>query len=270
MADVSSPFGTYALTGAAAQALRWAQAMPGNWIGRRAALLLRRRAKSQAIVDASAEGLKWRIYLRDNVSERNYLFMPKFFDRIERGYLRAQLKPGDIFVDIGANIGIYTQTAAALVGETGFVLAIEPNPQALDRLKFNIALNGFGHRVLIEQSCVSDAEGAVELSLDDSNLGGSSLVAARSERRISVAAYPLLTIIQKYQLPRIDALKIDIEGAEDRALIPFFSAAPASLHPKLLLIENSAALWKGDLMAALSGAGYTLAEKTRMNLVLHK
>lgn len=272
MADVTSPFGAYALNKHEQQLLRWAQGMPAGWVGRRAALILRKAVliKDHIIVDAVVDGMKMRLYMRDNVSERKYLFMPQFFDRTERNFMRERLKPGGVFVDVGANAGIYSLAAASIVGEQGQVLAIEPNPVVLDRLKFNLSLNGFGRRTVIEQSCVSDAEGTVELMLDDTNLGGSSLVEARSDKKISVAAYPLMTILQKYQLKKVDALKIDIEGAEDRALIPFFKSAPPELHPSLLIVENSRKHWKEDVQAVLEKAGYDWLATTRMNLVFEK
>jgi FkbM family methyltransferase len=248
--------------------LRCTQGLSTGWLGRRVALGLRRLLSRRDIVDATAEGLKWRMHLHDNVSERKYLFMPKSFDLAERRLLRQYLKNGGVFVDIGANAGIYTVTAAA--GDAGCVLAIEPNPVALDRLVFNAAVNGLAHRIRLEPSCVSDAEGPVDLLLDDTNIGGSSLVAPRGQRRLRAQAYPLLAIVQKHGLPRIDALKIDIEGAEDRALMPFFATAPETLHPKLLIVENSVPLWRGDLRGALAQAGYRLHEKAYMNFIFIK
>ena len=269
MADVTSPFGTYTLNKREAQLLRWAQTMPVSWLGRRAALILRKSVliRKHVIVDAQADGLKFRLYMQDNVSERKFLFLPQFFDRYERDLMKRSLHEGSVFIDIGANAGIYTMTAAALVGETGRVLAIEPNPAVLDRLKFNMALNGFERRILVEQACVSDAEGTVDLMLDDSNLGGSSLVTDRQGHKISVPAYPLLSILKKYQLTHIDALKIDIEGAEDMALVPFLEAAPKELYPRFMILENSEKHWKKDLQGTLKAAGYFLIETTRMNLV---
>lgn len=269
MTDTHSPFGTYALNKRHAQLLHWAQSMPVSWLGRRAALLLRKMVlmSEHAAVDAVAEGLKFRLYMRDNVSERKFLFMPQFFDRYERALMKRELHAGFTFVDIGANAGIYTMTAASCVGDTGRVLAIEPNPAVLDRLKYNMALNGFEHRVILEQSCVGDAEGVVELTLDDTNLGGTSLVNERSAHKISAACYPLLSILQKYGIARIDGLKIDIEGAEDIALIPFLKTAPPEMLPPFMIVENSAADWKQDLKGALGASGYSLAETTRMNMV---
>ncbi|MBU6474335.1 MAG: FkbM family methyltransferase [Alphaproteobacteria bacterium] len=267
--DVEKPFGAYALAGRRRQLLRWAQSAPAGWLGRRAALILRKAVLSNGpdIVDATVEGLKYRLYTRDNVSERKFLFMPQFFDPYERARLKQTLFDGGVFVDIGANAGIYTLAAAPHVGAAGKVLAVEPNPAVLERLKFNIALNGFQGRVTVAPVGVSDAEGSFDLVLDDSNLGGSSLVAARGANRITVECRTLRALLAQYGLEKIDALKIDIEGAEDKALAPFFREAPEALHSKLLILENSPAAWKIDLPALLKDKGYALEKTTHMNQV---
>jgi len=267
--DLQKPFGTYVLNKHQGQLLHWAQSMPLGWLGRRAALILRKAvlAQGQPIIDSIVDGLKLRLYMRDNVSERKFLFMPQFCDPYERSLLKERLAEGSIFVDVGANAGVYTLTAAALVGASGKVLSIEPNPVVLERLSFNAALNGFEKRIICEQAGVSDTEGSFDMTLDDSNLGGSSLVAERSSHKITVACQKLLSIVQKHQLPKIDAIKIDIEGAEDKALIPFLAEAPQQLYPKLIILENSPNDWKQDLPAALKKAGYTLQKTTRMNQV---
>lgn len=265
--DIQSSFGTHALAPVAGCFLRWAQSMPVSWLGRRGALFLRKAVllAGQGVVDAVVDGLKLRLYMRDNVSERKFLFMPQFFDKSERDLLKRSLKTGDVFVDIGANAGIYTMTAAALVGAEGRVLSIEPNPLVLDRLRFNAGLNGFGSRVMTEQAAVSDEAGQFDLVLDASNLGGSSLVAARSDRKIVVQCHRLTDILAKHGVTRIAALKIDIEGAEDKALIPFLRDAPRETLPRHIILENSG--WQQDLKGALARAGYSLAETTRMNMI---
>jgi FkbM family methyltransferase len=267
--DTEKNFGAYALNKHQSRLLRLAQAAPASWLGRRMALILRKAVllRGPSIIDAVVDGLKLRLYTKDNVSERKFLFMPQFFDPYERGLLKKNLKPGGVFVDVGANAGIYSLTAALLVGGSGKVISIEPNPAVLDRLKFNAALNGFEKRIISEQSGVSSGEGSFDLALDEGNLGGSSLVAQRSARKISVRCYKLLSIVQKYRLQKIDALKIDIEGAEDRALVPFFKEAPRGLYPKILILENSPGDWKEDLPAVLRISGYRLLKTTRMNQV---
>lgn len=269
MTDRTSPFGAYAPTAMQEMFLKRAQSMPVSWVGRRMALILRKAVLTGglAVADVTVEGLKFRLYLKDNVSERKFLFMPQFFDRYERDLLRARLRPGDFFVDVGANAGIYSMTAAAIVGASGHVLAIEPNPAVLDRLLFNARINGFERIVAADQSGVSDVAGQFDLVLDESNLGGSSLVAARSDKSISVPCFTLQDIVERHGFPRIDAMKMDIEGAEDRALIPFLERAPRVLLPRVLILENSVKDWRLDLPAALKQAGYRLLQETRMNLV---
>lgn len=271
-ADITSPFGTYALHGWRQKALRMAQAMPANWWGRRAALVMRKTVLKGGpdIIDAEVEGLRFRFYMRDNVSERKYLFLPQFFDAQERALLREVLQGGGVFVDIGANAGIYSLCGASAVGGGGRVVSIEPNPAVAARLRFNLSLNGFEGRTHIEQAGVSDSAGHFDLVLDESNLGGSSLALHRSEKSIQVRCDLLQNILAARGIVRIDALKIDIEGAEDRALIPFLRHAPASLHPRVVVIENSQKDWQQDLPAAFAAAGYTLQTTTRMNLIYMK
>lgn len=263
----SSDFGRCALGGLNVCILKAAQAMPVSWLGRRLALILRKLVLLQKmdIVDATVDGLKLRLHLKDNVSERKFLFMPQFFDTEERKLLKTMLRPHDVFIDIGANAGIYSLTAAARGAK---VLAIEPNPAVLERLSFNAALNGFD--VTTEQAAVSDSAGTFDLTLDRTNLGGASLVEARSREKISVRCDTLLDILKKHWISRVTALKIDIEGAEDKALIPFFGAAPSSLHPAIIILENAKSGWRQDLPGALEKAGYALEQTTRMNMIWRK
>jgi len=69
-------------------------------------------------------------------------------------------------------------------------------------------------------------------------------------------------------IERIDALKIDIEGAEDEALCPFLAGAPTSLLPWRVVVENSDGLWTRDLRGTLTGRGYRELFRTRLNTVL--
>lgn len=267
MTDTSSIFGTYAPGFAARKLIKAAQKMPVNWFGRRGALFLRKAVLLQGykILDAKVEGLLLRLYLNDNVSERKFLFLPQFFDHVERTLMRTLLKKGDVFVDVGANAGIYTMTAAPCVGAEGRVISIEPNPAVMDRLSFNARLNKFENRVIIEQSGVSDQAGQFDLVLDHSNLGGSSLVAVRSDQKITVPCYTLLDILNKHGVTRVRGMKVDIEGAEDKALIPFFRDASPALYPEFIILEKSDKDWKQDLNAALMAAGYAKTATTRMN-----
>lgn len=262
----ATDFGKYALTGWQARLLSFAQNLPANWLGKRLALICRKLVlkNGPAIIDAEVDNIQFRLYMRDNVSERKLLFLPQFFDRFERKLLNQVLTPASTFIDIGANAGIYTLTAAA---KGARVIAIEPNPVVLERLQFNLAANQLSHLVSTIQKGVSDQTGSFALTLDTSNLGGSSLVSDRCGPSLTIECVLLLTILQEQGVTQIDALKIDIEGAEDRALLPFFNTADLSLYPKIIIIENSESQWQQDLPGMLQHKGYQRIQRTRMNSV---
>src|SRR6187402_230919 len=74
--------------------------------------------------------------------------------------LRAFLAPGDVFVDVGANIGYDTVLAASLVGERGLVLSFEPSPRIRSRLERNVTLNRLT-QVRVHAEAVTSAAGVV-------------------------------------------------------------------------------------------------------------
>jgi FkbM family methyltransferase len=270
----SPPFGHYRLTGLDAALLRAAQRMPRTWAGRRAALALRRVVlrSTPPTVDAEVEGLKLRLYPEGNVCERKFLFMPRFFDPDERALIDAELPADGVFVDVGANVGLYTLWAARRLGEKGRVLALEPNPVVFARLVYNLALNGLEDRVTALQCGAADREGAFDLHLDPTNLGGGSLTpeAGLEGEVIRVPCRPLLALLAEHRLERVDMLKIDVEGAEEQVLPPFLKAAPADRHPHTVIMEDSTRRWGGDLIAEMEALGYRVACRTRMNFILRK
>jgi hypothetical protein len=79
----------------------------------------------------------------------------------------------------------------------------------------------------------------------------------------------LQRVIEDAGVARVDALKIDIEGFEDRALIPFFKDAPQSLWPRVVVIEHlSRNEWLEDCIADMRARGYAETGKTRSNTLL--
>lgn len=269
MNEITLPFGSFLLKGYRRHLLLWAQSLPGNWIGRRLSLILRRITllKKTPIIDAEVNGLNLRFYMLDNIAERKFLFMPNFFDSYEFSFLKNQLNLGDTFIDVGANAGIYTLMAALAVGVKGTILAIEPNPLLVERLCFNLSNNNLKDRVIINQVGVHDTEKTLNLFIDKSNLGGSSLFHSDLKNKLIVRCRTLLQILQHNKIKKIDALKIDIEGLEDKALLPFFSTAPMALYPRVMIIENNPQQWDTDLVGGLKSASYKLLRTTRLNQI---
>ena len=100
-------------------------------------------ARLSSEYDVEVDGLKLRCRVNDNYTEQMALERNGHTNRIAIDVITKDLKPGDVFVDVGANCGLFAVFAARKVGPTGRVIAIEPLPAMLERLRFNIAANGF-------------------------------------------------------------------------------------------------------------------------------
>jgi FkbM family methyltransferase len=275
----AEPFGTFSPTGMAARLLGFAQHAPRNPLGKQLASIARGlylwRAPSPA--DVTVGELRLRCHLTDNTCERKFVFTPWRFDPRELAAI-AEVMPRDgVFIDVGANVGIYSLCVATRLGSRGRVVAFEPCEAAYRRLSFNIGATRAGREAWprIDALCagIADEEGTRELAIDGGNLGGSSIAAAArfsnagTTSCVSIRCRPLLAALRDLDIARIDALKIDIEGAEDLALCPFLGAAPAGLLPRRIVLENSDALWKRDLRGALAARSYQPLLRTRLNSV---
>jgi FkbM family methyltransferase len=134
--------------------------------------------------------------------------------------LREHLSSGATFIDIGANVGIYSLRLAPVVGPAGHVIAVEPNPESVQRLQTNIAASDAGVVKIAPVAC-SDSESSLDLFVaPNSNTGETSLSKANAsqegavEHTYKVRARPLDDIIRESGVARADAIKIDVEGAE--------------------------------------------------------
>jgi FkbM family methyltransferase len=214
-------------------------------------------------IDASLAGQPFRFDIRANSTDRQALIRPSY-NAQEFEFLLAGLGAGSTYVDIGANSGFFVVKIAAARKAQCRILAIEPNPAILPSLRLNVA--SAGDSVTIVDCAVGAEEGIARFHSSASNLGESSF-AANGE--IEVPVRPLLAIVTTAGLDRIDALKIDVEGFEDQALLPFFAQAPRQLWPRRIVMEFTAAgHWKQDCLTQLLGYGYRETGRTRGNTLL--
>ena len=274
-----APYGSHPPRGFARMMLALTRRLPPNWLGLRTSMPLRRMAidwLGEEPVDTTVWNARVRLYPSRNSCEKNALFTPQMLDVIERGELADALDRrlaeagGFTFIDIGANVGLYSLFVAARGGPRTRILAIEPQPGIVERLRFNLEANaGFEFTVL--PIAVADREGEIDLVIDPRDSGGTHLgvgrPAASGAETVCVRCRPLLAILREAAIAAIDAMKIDIEGAEDLALAPFLEAAPQALLPRLLLIEVRPADWGVDLSALLRRRGYIIATRSRHNAV---
>lgn len=143
---------------------------------------------------------------------RNAFYINDEYEPEVTAKLRALLKPGMTFCDVGANLGVMTLLAARLVGPGGRVFSFEPFPENAAILRENVAMNGFKNVTVVE-AAVSERNGEAELHL--SNFCGCHSLAdkamAESGNKITVKTVRLDSVSG---LDRIDLLKTDTEGTE--------------------------------------------------------
>jgi len=220
-------------------------------------------------LDVRYQGAAFRFYHRTSATERGALLNPDY-NIEELDFLRAHTPCGGTFLDVGANAGTYALPMARHVGARGRVIAVEPHPVMVARLTFNRDASGAGN-VTIVAVAAGDADGELMIETDHENFGASHVYpdpSARSDA-IPVPAMRLLRILQDHAVENVDALKIDVEGYEDRVLIGFFRDAPQSLWPRAVAIEHlERDQWADDCLADMLARGYSEAGKTRSNTLL--
>jgi FkbM family methyltransferase len=256
--------------------------MPDNWAGLKLAMALRRlvmmRMATTVALDVERWRLRMRLHPRDNGCEKNLLFTPQMYEPPERDELAREIagvagRPF-VFVDIGANVGLFSLFVAA-TARTARILAIEPEPGNFARLAFNIAANP-GLPITPLALALGETESTAVIMLNARDRGGTRMVAGGTGAGgiraggVEVRCRPLASVVTDAGLTGIDALKIDVEGAEDKVLVPFFRDAPAALWPGLIVIEDSSAEWSSDLFALLASKGYAVSSRTRQNVMLRR
>src|SRR3984893_7725878 len=251
--------------------------LPDSWAGSRLAILLRRAvtmrlAYPDGALDVERWGLRMRLHPRDNGCEKNLLFTPRMYEPEELAELESDIARAKAnarpftFVDIGANVGLFSLFVASCAGQQARILAIEPEPGNLRRLEFNIRANP-GVPITVIPKALSDEAGVVAVELDRRDRGGTRTKkidqAGESTGTVRVPSQTLLDVLAGEGSAASDALKIDVEGLEDVILAPFFRDTPPQLRPRLVIVEDSGPRWEVDLMSVMRGCGYELVALSR-------
>jgi FkbM family methyltransferase len=271
----SRPFGDFAPSGLARWVIDRTRGLPEGWAGRRLALMLRRLAMKTLKglpLDLETFGVRMRLYPYKNVCERRILFTPQYFDTDEIRILNSRIADGFTFIDVGSNVGWYALSVAREAGAVPTrILAVEPQPEIFDRLIYNIRQNP-SCTIKAVDCAVADKTGELTLFLDPLNRGEASLKIVNSSQTdaIRVPAVTMLELLSREGLTRVDAIKLDVEGAEDLVLEPFFRDAPASLYPSLFVVANVPERWQIDVVKLLKSKGYRQILETKMNLAFER
>ncbi|MGI8678596.1 MAG: FkbM family methyltransferase [Jatrophihabitans sp.] len=156
------------------------------------------------------------------------------WQRAEADVIRRVLAPGDVAVDVGANVGYLTGIMADAVGRSGRVYAFEPEPTNYAMLQRTIDANGWTQ---VRHHNVALGRGRSELSLkiDPSNWGNHSLAsdADRSGASVTVQVDSLDQLLADADLRRLKLIKVDVQGWEEHVLAG--AQAAHGVKPMLLI-----------------------------------
>lgn len=131
----------------------------------------------------------------------------------EMAFVLHALRPSDLFVDVGANVGSYTILAAAAVGSR--CISFEPDPSAFEGLTANIDANQVTARVETHRAAVGASSGIVRFSRDHDTLGH---VVPEGEIAVPFREVPIVTLDETLAGRVPAAIKIDVEGFETAVL----------------------------------------------------
>ncbi|MBU4277686.1 MAG: FkbM family methyltransferase [Proteobacteria bacterium] len=151
--------------------------------------------------------------------------------------IKKLLRPGDCFVDAGANIGLMSLVAARAVGPTGSVYSFEPEPAVHSTLKYNVELNGLAQIKTFNLALGSKREQKTIHKHVQHNRGGATLVSKENSfERIPVMVDTLDNIIAANSIEHVKLLKIDVEGWESEVLAGS-TALLASKSAPIIILE---------------------------------
>lgn len=225
--------------------------------------------RSRGSMVAHVRGFTMRLDPTDFV-DAALLFFPQLYDYRELAFLRQALSPGAVFLDIGAQLGLYALVASRAVGENGAVIAIEADPTTYHRLCHTLRANA-ANNVRALNVGVSDQEGLLRFGLAAPPLRSASSFLRAGDATIEVESKTLPTILREQNVTRVDGVKLDIEGYEYRVLHRFLEEAAPALWPRFIITEFHADMLSqagGNTLELLIRHGYRVSATVDVNSIL--
>lgn len=193
--------------------------------------------------------MKMALDLTDWMQRRTY-FTGRFYQEDLEELLSAILRPGDNFVDVGANIGLVTLHAASIIGKTGRLWAFEPNPPVFARLVQHLRMNALDTSRTFNVG-LGKRRGKLTLNLFGRHTGKASLLDHGSEiaKTVQVEVWRGEDALEELDVTRPTVFKIDVEGFE----APVLQGLGKLLHAEVALVIEISESW-------LEAAGSSAAE----------
>lgn len=278
MSDASPPFGTYSLSGWREQVRLAADNVPTSRVGMWMVSCLRKISLFGHVTGIDgpldvdvAKNVRTRLFPSSNRCEKRAYAGVHIWDGRERGCLHQAIAEATgerpfVFMDIGANVGLYSLFANASAKELGkpiTIVAVEPDTENRKRLTFNLAASGCDASV--EPIGISDRPGSGVLTSGGGNRGGIAIV--DDGEGTSVPLETLAQLIERYGFQTVDAMKVDIEGRDQAALRALMEQAPRTIWPKLLIVEVGHRT-DSPIVRQMTDYGYELRERVGINAIM--
>ena len=152
----------------------------------------------------------------DDMGITPHLILDGFWEMHVTRALLSKIRPGMTVLDIGANLGYFTLLAGRAVGDTGRVLAFEPEPRNLWYLRHNVSLAGHRWTTVVDKALWSEA-GTMKLRTEEEFCGGHSLIGGGDASLAEDRVVEVQTVTLDEALGddlTVDVIKMDAEGAE--------------------------------------------------------
>jgi FkbM family methyltransferase len=207
-------------------------------------------------------GTRLHVTTRDFV--QRYIYIYGIWEPNLTHWLSRRLSPGDVFIDVGANVGYFTLLAARLVGPSGRVVAVEASPELFAELAANLSLNSCTN-VRALNVAASDSSGRMALYRRSlGQLGETTTVRLNEDERpdFEVEAQPLSDLLSEGEILQARAIKIDVEGAEYAVIQGLVGLLPSmrdevelivEVNPELLFLQGRSA---DQIVSSLKAYGF--------------
>lgn len=203
-------------------------------------------------------GTKKFFALADDVGFTPHMLLDGYWEYWLTRHFAEVVKVGNVVIDIGANLGYYTLIAAELVGDSGRVVAIEPNPEIHEHLRNNIAVNGYARRVDARNFALALSEAKTQRGffVPTGEPKNGRLIEPHEDAQ-HLRAHGTVSQVEIGSLcpdefERIDFIKIDVEGAELQVL-EHLQPIIARFAPKIVCEVNFARGYDWQDVVALLG-----------------
>ena len=183
-------------------------------------------------------------------------------------FIESYLRCGDSFLDVGANIGLYSILAAQVIGKNGWIVAVEPDPVSANRFRENMEINHIGNYEL-HKCAASNANGSARFLVGQD---ATNHIVAANEHSGTFIQVPVRRLDELTGERSFDLMKLDVEGTELMALRGAGCLVSVPLAP-LIVFEVNGSLYRygieeTELFAYLKGFGYELGMYDSTNCIL--